>query len=89
LKITMENRRPDSKCRTSRNCRKGPVVGLPLLSARNQRVHPIEVGYTLLPVYSLDYRPVTLERQLFNLDPYIIRLIVLPCADLNDFGAAG
>jgi len=37
-----------------------------------------EVGYTLLPVYCLEYHPVTLTRQLFNLDPYINRLIVRP-----------
>ena len=40
----------------------------------------LEVGYTLLPVYSFDYHPVRLVRQLCNLDPYINRLIVRPCA---------
>jgi Phytanoyl-CoA dioxygenase (PhyH) len=41
----------------------------------------LEVGYTLLPVYCLNYHPVRLARKLFNLDPYINRLIVRPCAD--------
>jgi Phytanoyl-CoA dioxygenase (PhyH) len=41
----------------------------------------LEVGYTLLPVYAFNYHPVRLARQLFNLDPYINRLIVRPCAD--------
>ena len=39
----------------------------------------LEVGYTLLPVYAFDYRPVTLTRRL-GLDKYINRLIVRPAA---------
>jgi hypothetical protein len=43
----------------------------------------LEVGYTLLPIYALDYRPVTLTRQIFNLDPYINRLILRPSAAVH------
>ncbi len=39
----------------------------------------LEVGYTLLPVYAFGYHPVTLTRQVLDLDPYINRLIVRPC----------
>ncbi|GEP61965.1 phytanoyl-CoA dioxygenase family protein [Reyranella soli] len=43
----------------------------------------LEVGYTLLPVFAFDYRPVKLTRQLADLDPYINRLIVRPHANPN------
>ena len=39
----------------------------------------LEVGYTVLPVYALDYHPKPLARSVFGLDPYINRLIVRPC----------
>ncbi|WP_170303635.1 phytanoyl-CoA dioxygenase family protein [Reyranella soli] len=39
----------------------------------------LEVGYTLLPIYAFDYHPVTLTRQVLDLDPYVNRLIVRPC----------
>ena len=40
----------------------------------------LEVGYTLLPVYCLNYKPETLTRQLSSLDAYVNRLIARPCA---------
>ncbi len=38
----------------------------------------LEVGYTLLPIYAMDYSPVALGRNWLNLDRYINRLIVKP-----------
>lgn len=40
----------------------------------------LEVGYTLLPIYAMDYSPVALARNWLNLDRYINRLIVKPQA---------
>lgn len=40
----------------------------------------LEVGYTLLPIYAMDYSPVALARTWLNLDRYINRLIVKPSA---------
>ncbi len=42
----------------------------------------LEIGYTLLPIYAMNYRPATLVRRFCNLDPYVNRLIVQPCAAL-------
>jgi hypothetical protein len=38
----------------------------------------LEVGYTLLPIYAMDYSPVALARNWLNLDRYVNRLIVKP-----------
>jgi hypothetical protein len=38
----------------------------------------LEVGYTLLPIYAMDYSPVALARNRLSLDRYINRLIVKP-----------
>lgn len=38
----------------------------------------LEVGYTLLPIYAMDYSPVPVSRKGFNLDRYVNRLIVKP-----------
>lgn len=38
----------------------------------------LEVGYTLLPIYAMEYNPVALARSSLDLDRYINRLIVKP-----------
>ena len=43
----------------------------------------LEIGYTLLPVYCLNYHPARLTRRVFNLNPYINRLIVRSCAEAS------
>ena len=36
------------------------------------------LGYTLLPIYAMEYNPVALARSWLDLDRYINRLIVKP-----------